>query len=242
MIRAVIIDDEKDAIGVLTNLLKKFCPEVVVVGFAQNITDGFKVITHENPDLVFLDVYMPNGTGLELMERIPDRKVIFTTAFNEFAIRAIKLSAFDYLLKPINHVELRETVMRFQEEQNKELPDISVLQNLLKDGDDMQRISIATVDRIHIVNIADISHCEASKSYTIVHLIDKSYHVASKPIGEFEKLLTSFIRIHRSFLVNPAHIVEMRKGKNGSVKLSTAIELEVSQSNREVLMRKFGIN
>lgn len=230
MYKTIIIDDEPHAVKVLSLMLEQHCPEAEKVGTADNISDGYKLIIELTPDLVFLDINMPNGSGLDLLKRIQHLKiaVILTTAHHEFAIDALRLSAADYLLKPIAKDELRSAMDRINNkivQSDSSKPDQSI---------ENTKISIKTVDGLTILNLDEIEYVQSDKNYSI--FFNKgSEIISSKPLGEYEEVLLSpsFIRIHRSTIVSVSHIRELKKGKNWSVVLTSGKMLEVARSKRD---------
>lgn len=239
MINALIVDDEPRAIKGLQILIEQYCPEIVLIGFANNINDAYKIIVQQKPDLIFLDINMPNGTGIDLLKRlnkINQTKVIFTTAYDEFAITALRLSALDYLLKPVDKVELIDAVEKYKE-LTKTDERFRVLAEMIGNKES-ERFSINTVDGIYVLKYSDVNYLSSEKNYTKFHLADSTM-IASKPLGDYEKLLSdkNFIRLHRSYLVNLSKIVEYNK-KLGNVILENGVSVEVSRNKKDCLIEK----
>ena len=236
MIKALLVDDEPKALKALRLLIRKHCPEVEILAETHNITNAYKQIIELSPELIFLDISMPGGSGLELLERIQGQniEVIFTTAYQEYAIKALRLSALDYLLKPISHDELKKAVSRFVSQKFKY--DYSLVSEILS-SEKLRRIAIHTHGGVQIVNVADIRYLKSDKNYSVFYLVEQNV-VASKALGEFEKLLHGhgFVRIHRSTLININHVREYRKGKEPKVLLEDGTELEVSRGRRDELL------
>lgn len=239
-LKAVIVEDENKARETLKVLLASFCPEVELVGDGANVRDGVNIIDTYEPDLVFLDIEMRSGTGFDLLKRVKyqDFDIVFTTAYQEYALKAIKAHAADYLLKPIDPDELKEAVKivakkREREAQNRSVE--TVLQGLgsLKPG--AQAITLHTHDGMEFVKIQDILRCEASGSYTSFHLVSGQSLMISKNIGEFEAQLYphGFFRVHQSHMVNMALIRKYVRGRGQHVVLSDGSEVEVSHRRRE---------
>jgi len=239
MIKALLVDDEPQARKSLRILIEKHCPEVHIHGEAENITEAYQFIVNESPNLVFLDISMPNGTGLELLEQIDglDVEVIFTTAHHEFAIKALRLSALDYLLKPVDYSELKKAVSRYSMKKWR-MNDYSIVKEVLA-GKKPKRIAINALDRIHIVNVEDILYLKSDKNYSTFFLPTQEI-IASKPLGEFEELLRDygFIRIHRSTIININRIQEFKRGRDPQVILDNGTELEVSRTRKDELLSK----
>ena len=239
MIRSLIVDDEPRAVKGLQILVEKYCPEINLIGSAHNIEDAYKVIIQERPELVFLDINMPHGTGIDLLERIKNSestKVIFITAYDEFAIKALRLSAIDYLLKPVDKEELIGAVERFKSLSRSDRQ-LSVLTEFFEKKKS-NRFSINTMDGIHILENEDVFYISSEKNYSKFHLLE-SFILASKPLGDYEKILdpNQFIRIHRSYLVNLDKVCEFDK-KQGGVVLKDGTFLEVSRSKKDFLLEK----
>jgi len=231
MIKAVIIDDIQEAITVLTSDLQNFCEGIEVIGSANGVESGVKIIKELQPDLVFLDIQMPDGTGFDLLEKIgeADFKLIFTTASDEFAVKAFKFSAIDYLLKPIDPDDLQKAVEKAEHQHNP----TSRLE-LLKDNLQIQKqIALNTVDEIHIVEIKDIIRLESDVNYSRFYFQDGTKLMVTKPLKHFDKLLNEhpFIRIHQSHLVSNNQIKSYLK-KEGEVVLKNGEKIPVSSRKK----------
>lgn len=202
MIRTIVIDDEQEARKVVRNYLDRFGSDIVLVGEADGVRSGKELISLEQPDLVFLDVRMQDGTGFDLLSQLPDCgfRVIFITAFDEYALRAFRFHAIDYLLKPLSPREFREAL----EKASNILDAPAKLKTFVAQRSKDRRLSLKTLDSIHLVQVDQIVRCQSDNSYTTVHLSDGRSIVVSRPIKEFEEELTEeqFIRTHQSHLVN----------------------------------------
>lgn len=255
MIRAMIIDDEDKGRKLLCNLLEQYCPEVEVVGMADSVASAEQAIGADKPDLLFLDIVMPNENGFDLLERIAgtDLEVIFTTAYDQFAIRAIRACALDYLLKPIDCEELRKAVeranARIGEKKRGNMTDtrLSMLaRNTENQPGTPLKIAFPTAGGIRFLDIDDIFACKADGNYTTVFLAGKEkLELVSKPLRDFEDLLSGchFMRTHRSYLVNLRHVAEYRRsgairsadGEGGCVVLTNGVKVPVSREKRKIL-------
>lgn len=243
-ITAIVVDDEPNAIKALKASLEKHCREVQVVAEANNISEALRLIILKKPALVFLDINMPHGSGFDLLNQLKLQGtdpvgVIFTTAHQEYAIKALRLSALDYLLKPIDAGDLVNAVDRFKKSQyNSKSSHFDLLTDLLKDHGEPKKIAINTTDSIHLVRLEDIFYLAAEKNYTQIHFADSSL-LASKSLRFFEDLLDefSFIRPHRSTLVNLSKVVEFRK-KKLEIVLSNGAVVEVSRSSRDAVFNE----
>jgi two-component system, LytTR family, response regulator len=239
-IKAFIIDDEAHARTVLKSLLLKNFPEITVIGEAESIPKGMDSIHNEKPDVLFLDIEMPHFSGLQINEFLTEKRhfdIVFVTAYNQYAINAIKLSAFDYLLKPLQLHELKETIERLIEKyKNKSIApspeQLNALENNLEKNQP-KKLVLQTHQGIHYFDLDSISHLEASGMYTIIHY-DKEQFVASKPIKEFEEMLTSdFFRIHRSYIINCHQLSRYSNKEGGSVTLRNGQNLPISRNKKE---------
>ena len=244
--KAVLIDDEMDGIRTLQSMLQRHCPQVQVAGTSTNALAARQLIESVKPDVVFLDIQMPGKTGLELLtEMTPkDFEVIFVTAYNEYMLQALQFSAADYLLKPVDEDRLIEAVERAQArlaEGKKEERDDALLHNLGHSGNPAEmRLCLPTLKGFIIVKLEEIIYCEAERSYTIFHLQNGKTVMVSKPLLEYDTLLkdTSFLRIHKSFLINMLHVREYQRGEGGIVIMSNLAELEVSRRKKDIFLMK----
>jgi two-component system LytT family response regulator len=243
MIRAVIVDDEPGNIENLVQLLEKHCPEVTICGTAYDGLAGKTVILQERPDLVFLDISMPGGSGLDLLKNIPapEFDVIFVTAFHQYGIQAIKLSALDYLLKPIDVQELRHAVDKAlaKNDGRRQKTLLENLVHLLRDQQQKgtHRIALPGAKETRLVQPSRIIRCEASNNYTTFFLQGGEKIVVSKPIFEYEEILGDygFLRCHQSHLVNKAFIRSWIKEDGGYLLLEDNTAIPVSRQKREFI-------
>jgi len=235
-IRTVLIDDEKSNILTLRNLLEKHFRDVDIIGTGSNVAEGVKIINKTEPDLVFLDISMPDGDGFDVLTNADHRtfEVIFTTAHDQYALKAFDYSAIHYLLKPIEFTELNKAMERYKtvRKQGTFSARLSVLKDNLHNK--FHKIIIPSSDGLNIVLLDDIIRLEASDVYTIFYLTNKRTLLASKPLNNFEKMLTDqpFSRIHSKHLVNLKFVQRYVKGKGGSVILEGGEELDVSVRKR----------
>ncbi|CAM1346260.1 LytR/AlgR family response regulator transcription factor [Tenacibaculum crassostreae] len=240
-LKTIIVEDEAISIDILRNYIAKYCPNVELVGEASNIEEAQKLIDKNDLDLVFLDVEMPFGNAFDLLEKIENRtfEVVFVTAYDHYAIEALNNQATYYLLKPISIDELIKAVNLVAEIKEKESElESSVLTP--KIAANSSKITIPTQDGFEVINSKDILFCKADDNYTELYF-ETTKKLVSKTLKYFEDVLNdgSFVRIHKSFLVNANEIVKYKKGKGGSVVLSNGKEIMVSSSKKANLLSYF---
>jgi len=244
MIRTIIVDDEPSAVNVLALLLKKRCKDdVEVVATSTSPFEGKALIEQHRPDLVFLDIEMPGMTGVDLLRSFnnPSFRVIFVTAFDAYAVEAFRLSAVDYLLKPVEGDDIVKAVNKIKNDivrnQNLLSTQLQQLEKILVHNTSPveTKIGIGMADKIVFVSITDILYCEASGSYTNVYLLDGTKMIASKSLGDFELQLINnkFFRIHHSHLINLNKVKEFQRHDGGYVIMENNKQLEVSQRKRK---------
>lgn len=217
-LRAIIVDDEEGARDVLENLLLRFCPDVELAAKCQNLTTAVEVINKEKPDLVFLDIEMPDYAGYEIVNFFKDINfaIIFVTAYDQYAIRAFEVAAIDYLLKPIDINRLKQSVLRVSEQRNKlqQAQRLSLLGNTLE-SKELKNILVTDRNQQHVIAVDTIIAIEAQESYCTIYTTGKKF-VASKNLKHFETLLeslTSFMRVHKSWIVNKQYLLNYSKSE-----------------------------
>lgn len=247
MIRAIIIDDEQHCIRALLNDLEKNCPSIEVLATCNSAKEGMMMIKKEKPDLIFLDIEMPWMNGFEMLELIDQISfhIIFTTAHDQFAAKAFRLSAVDYLLKPVDSGDLKEAVRKV-ELKMKEQSGNANIENLLrniKQPSTEQRIALPNKDGYEFAEVSHIIYCHAEGAYTKVYLDNKKFILVSKTLGDIEELLPTdlFQRIHHSTVVNLKFVSHFIRTDGGYVKLNTGEQLTVSKSKKEALMDRLGL-
>ena len=259
-LRAVIIDDEANARQALTNMLQFVAPEVVICGEAKNVDLGIELINTQKPNLVFLDIQMPGKTGFDLLSSFDklDFGVIFTTAYQEYALKAFRFSAIDYLLKPIDPDELQEAVKKYKgmmgevdkkqlEILQEHLANPTIIEDKIRKPNLHQRIALPSAEGVHFINLSDIIQCESLGSYTKFNLINGQKIVVSKLLKEYEEILDNyhFFRVHQSNIINLEHIKRYVKGDGGQVWMIDNAEIEVSRRRKEeflALLSDFYVN
>ncbi|MCD6065953.1 MAG: DNA-binding response regulator [Bacteroidetes bacterium] len=245
MIKAIIVDDEEKSRITLQSLIHLYCPGIEVVELCDSVQNALKAINRETPDLVFLDVEMPFQNGFTLLEEIKDPSfaVIFTTAYDHYAIKAIRYSALDYLLKPIDSDDLKAAVNKVKT--MKKPPGSSaisydlLLSNLkIKSGP--IKIAVPTFEGLQMINSGDIIKCTADESYTHITLTSNEKLVVSKILKEYEDLLAdlAFFRVHNSCLINLRHVIKYIKGEGGYVIMSNGESVEVSRRKKTELLNR----
>ena len=248
MIRAIILDDEPNSVETLQWKIQNFCPQVEVIQTFSNPVKGLEWLRSNEVELVFLDIEMPNLSGFDVLEALGDIQfdVIFTTAYDQYGIQAVKFSALDYLLKPVRNKELVEAVERFTNktvQTNPNLQIASLLQNLKSESTTGRpdKITLATKESLELVAPEEIIYCESDSNYTMVYLKDGRKKLISRTLRDFEEMLTkfNFFRPHNSFLVNMNEVREYVKTDGGYIVLKDKQKIPVSKSKREGLMQYF---
>jgi len=239
-LKAVLIDDVAAARQTLRADLATYCPDVEVLGEAEGVVSGAKALRQLQPDLVFLDIQMQDGSGFDLLEVMGTTpfRVIFTTAHDGFAIKAFRFSAIDYLLKPIDPDQLVEAVAKVRQLAPTQPENVQALLGNVHERQH-NRLALHTMDKIHVVHIRDILRCESSANYTIFHLVDKRQLLVTKTLKEFDQLLGThgFLRVHQSHLVNVEYIKEFVKTDGGYLRMKDDAEVPVSSRKRSQVLQ-----
>jgi two-component system LytT family response regulator len=246
MIRAVIIDDEPNNVASLQGLLTEYCPEVKIEGTANNRSTGSILIRETQPDLAFLDIEMPYGNAFDLLNDLTPVTfdIIFVTAFDNYAINAIKYSALDYILKPVNIKELQVAVQKASEsirakDINQKIDNF--LKNLKTTQPVQKKMALPTPDGLLFVCIEDFVRLEAESNYTSIYLKNQKKIVIAKTLREFEELLPSeiFSRIHHSHIINHNYIKQYHRGRGGYLEMEDGTAIEVSARKKDSFLSKF---
>ena len=245
-IKAIIIDDEKDGRTVLSTLIKLYCPQVEIIGESSSGEQGLIMIEELNPALVFLDIEMPGMNGFSLLKKLKEInfEVIFVTAHHHYALKAIKHSALDYLLKPVDKTELIEAIGKFKISSSVNERMAYLLENETKDLSELKQIILNVREGYVFSEINEIVRCEADGNYTTVFFKNGDKQVASKTLKEFENLLSehNFWRIHKSHLINLKYLKKYIKGEGGgNVVMTDNSEIEVSRRNKDAFLKKFNL-
>ena len=244
--RAMIVDDEFDGVSILHRMLALNCKQVNVVGTCVNALEAKQVAEQLQPDLIFLDVQMPGKNGFELLSEMDARnfEVIFVTAHNQYMLQALQFSAADYLLKPVDEDRLIEAMQRVEKRLMEKGDDRNIdtlLYNLQRTGyPNEMKLCIPTLKGFVVLKLDDIIVCEAEKNYTIIHLRDKKPLIVSRPLMEYERILegTSFLRVHKTWLINLQHVNEYHRGEGGVVIMSNGAEVEISRRKKEQFLAR----
>lgn len=242
-IKAVIVDDEQHSLETTDILIRKYCPGILITGLADSPEKGIALIDALKPDLVFLDIAMPRMNGFEMLQFVQFKnfEIIFTTAFDAYAIKAFKVNAMDYLLKPIEPEELIRAVekVKVKIEKSQQLNRIDeILQNSAFQGLRKNKLALPVDGKISMIEFDSILYCESDGNYTRIYLTDKKRFMISKTLKDIENLLpqTDFLRIHHSYVVNINHIKEYIRGEGGEVLMSNGEVLRVSRNKKEELL------
>jgi two-component system LytT family response regulator len=247
-LRAIIVDDEQDSRETLKHYVAKYCVDVEVVEMAENIAEAQKAIGKIHPDIVFLDVEMPFGSGFDLLDNLEkiDFDVIFVTAFSEYAMDAIRWSAASYLLKPVNIDDLVTAVDKVKENRKADNPiDHTgiLLENIREINAQKKKVVLPTMEGFDVVRVSDVMYCSAADNFTSFHFTNGKKALICRSMKHYEKLLTNlgFQRIHRSYLINLEYVSQYRKGKGGIVIMENGDELDVAQSRKSAFLIRFKI-
>ena len=246
MIRCVLIDDENNSLEMMEWLIKTYCPQVSIDAMCNSSEKGIEAIKKFRPDVVFLDIEMPHMNGFDMLEQFDKLffDVVFCTAYDQFAIRAFKYSALNYLLKPVDPADLQETIRRIEEKKSspsKEQIEM-LLQNIRESAKPaVQRIALTTNDGMIFVSTQDILYCEAESNYTSVILKGGKKILVSKVLKDIDETLSgsNFYRIHNSYLINLNHIKKYVRGDGGYVIMENDVTISISRSRRHEFMELF---
>lgn len=232
MLKAVIIDDIEQARRTLKKDFEVYAPEIEVIGEASGVIEGVKLLRNIQPDVVFLDIQMQDGSGFDLLDLIQEInfRIIFITASDAHAIKAFRYAAIDYLLKPVDPDELKLAIQKLKEKSSSENEKYKLLNESLKTDNKQSRLALHTQEKIHVVNIADIIRCESNINYTEFHFTDDKKLMVTKTLKEFEDLLSEhgFFRVHQSHLINTAYLREFIKSDGGSIRMENGHIIPVS--------------
>ncbi len=245
-LKALIIDDEGNAREMLEWLINTWCKEVEVAGMCASAEEGIKAIHNVQPDIVFLDIEMPHMNGFEMLEKLTGEhtfELVFTTAYDQYAIRAFRYSAFNYLLKPVDPEDLKLTVERILHKKHQTTREqLDLLMEQVKSlRPTVQRIALSAADGLRFVKTEDILYCQAESNYTQVKLVNGDRVLVSKTLKEFDETLSGgdFFRVHNSFVINLNQIKKFIRGEGGYVLMNDGQQITIARSKREDFFARF---
>ena len=242
-LKAILVDDELNSLQNLQQKLKEFCPDIEVMACAQKPEEAIQIIRELKPDVLFLDIEMPRMNGFRMLEELGDIpfEIIFTTAYNHYAVDAIRISAFDYLTKPIAIRDLQRAVERLLEtHQHQSKEKLSVLkQSLVSARSQDEKIAIPTSDGLEFIAIKTILHIESSSNYSKIHFVEGKSILVTKLLKDFEDLLVPyrFYRVHNSHLINLQYIKKYIRGEGGQVVLQNGTVIDVARRKKEEFLK-----
>lgn len=245
MIKAILIDDERNAIEMLEWLLNTYCPEIKIVAMCESAENGIASIAELKPDVVFLDIEMPKMNGFTMLENIKDIdfEIVFTTAYDKFAVKAFRFAALNYLLKPIDPEDLKLTIERLKTKissPSKDQMDL-LFQHLTTLENKPERIALATNDGLVFVKTKDISYCKADSNYTSVVMANGQKLLIAKTLKDIDETLSGkdFFRVHNSYLVNINHISKYVRGDGGYILMPDDTQITIARSKRDDFFELF---
>ena len=249
VIRAVLIDDEIRAIQNLTDLITTYCPQIKIIGKSQNVPEAMAIINALKPDVIFLDISMPLQTGFDLLNKLDFLPfVVFVTAHNQFALKAIKISAVDFIMKPVNPNELVNAVnkisllLSLNKEMNGSYKEVlKNLDNYLHNSGNLKKICLPSLNGgFEVLQTDEIVHLDGEENYTTFNLVNKAKITVSKTLKEYEDILDGFgfVRIHKSSIINLNHLIKILKGEGTKVVMTGGLEIDVSRRRTPMLIEK----
>lgn len=243
LLKAILVDDEWSSLQNLQQKLREFCPEIRIVAVAQKPEEAISLILRHNPDILFLDIEMPRMNGFRMLEELQDvnAEVIFTTAYNHYAIDAIRISAFDYLVKPISVEDLQNAVNRLTVQQKRQMQEkLNVLKKSLQESKSQEdNIAIPTIDGIEFMHIKNIVRIESSSNYSKLYLLDGHTILVTRLLKDFEEMLLPyrFFRVHHSHVVNLSYIKKYIRGEGGQVVMQNGDIIDVARRKKEEFLK-----
>jgi two-component system, LytTR family, response regulator len=247
MLKAILIDDEENSISSLKEKLLTHCTQVKIIACCDNATKGIEAIDSLHPDIVFLDIEMPVVNGFLMLQQLTYKnfELIFTTAYDHYAIKAIRFSALDYLVKPIEIDDLKAAVLKAEEKRNHSYPNPQIellVEQLISKKNNFSRIAIPTNEGLQFIRVEDIIYLEASSNYTHIFSTEKKKYIVSRTLKDFEDMLLTdtFIRIHNSYIINKNYVEKYIRGDGGQVVLSNNVTLDVSKRKKTEFLKAIG--
>ena len=242
-LKAILVDDELPSLENLQQKLGEFCPDINVIATAQKPEEAIRLIEHHQPDVIFLDIEMPRMNGFKMLEEIKEKDfdIVFITAYNHYAIDAIRISAFDYLVKPVPVKDLQNSVNRLINTHRRQIPEkLDVLrQNLSNSRSQNDKITIVTNEGVDFYEIQQIIRIESSSNYSKIHFKDGKILLVTKLLKDFEEILTPyrFYRIHNSHLINLSYIKKYLRGDGGQVIMQNDEVIDVARRKKEEFLK-----
>ncbi len=247
MLKAILIDDDESNLSSLKEKLAAHCPQVQIIAMCDNAAKGIENIDSQHPDVVFLDIEMPVMNGFVMLQQLAYKnfELIFTTAYDHYAIKAIRYSALDYLVKPVEIEELKAAVKKAEEKRNHAQPNPQIellVEQLVGKKNAYSRIAIPTSEGLQFIRVADIIYLEASVNYTHIYIVGKNKYIASRTLKDFEEMLPAdtFLRIHHSYVINKNFAEKYIRGEGGQVVLTNGVILDVSKRKKTEFLKAIG--
>jgi two-component system LytT family response regulator len=244
MLKAILIDDERQSVELLARELSTHCPQVQVVGKTTSSEEGLRLIQVLQPDLVFLDIEMPRMNGFQVLEKVGEIffQLIFVTAYNEFAVKAFRFSALDYLLKPVDAIELQQAVQKAARLQRVDGRQVELLQRQLQHRQVADKLAVPYQNAVIFLNLPEIIYCEADNNYTKVVATENRHYLLGRTLKEVTQVLEdrNFMRIHREYLINLDQIKKLVKGEGWYLVMSNGDSIPVSRNQRDLFLERFG--
>jgi two-component system, LytTR family, response regulator len=246
MLKAIIIDDEPDCVKLLSLQLKLYCPQVLVAAECTDSEEGLMKIKELQPDMVFMDIEMPFMNGFQLLEKLGHIhfSLVFVTAYDQFAVKAFRYSALDYLLKPIDGKDLKAAVEKAQLRQWPQEQQLSLLKHQLHANGTAwpNKIALPYQNGVTFAEINNVVYCESDNNYTRIHTVDGSVYIIAKTLGDIQEVLEdrNFLRIHRQYLINLDHIKKYVRGEGNYLIMSNNQNIPVARNQKDKLKERFG--
>jgi two-component system LytT family response regulator len=244
MLKAILIDDEPDCVQLLASELATSCPQVQVVGRTTISEEGLRLIQVLEPDVVFLDIEMPRMNGFQLLEKLGPIgfSLIFVTAYNEFAVKAFRFSALDYLLKPIDVLDLQEAVRKVEQRQRVDTRQIDFLRTQLHSHRLADKIAVPYQQGVIFLPVSEIIYCESDSNYTRVVATQNRHYLLTRTLREVQEVLEAgnFLRVHRQYVINLDQIKLFMKGEGAYLVMTNEVSIPVARNQKEKLVQRFG--
>lgn len=247
MLKAILIDDEESSLSSLKEKILSYCPNVQITALCDNAAKGIEAIENLHPDIVFLDIEMPVMNGFVMLQQLiyKNFELIFTTAYDHYAIKAIRFSALDYLVKPIEIEDLKAAISKAEEKRNRSYPNPQIellVEQLVNKKNSFSRIAIPTTEGLQFIKTSDIVYLEASINYTHIYIEAGKKFIVSRTLKDFEDILPAevFVRIHNSYIINKNFAEKYIRGDGGQVVLSNGVTLDVAKRKKHEFLKAIG--